>query len=272
MAATDMTRCRMLRSYDSGHISHNLTVLEALCISWADPGLFSPVLVGKDLMREELVSAVDGYNNPTLKAIEEAYNAFGKDQKVCLLLSLGAGEATVRSLSWDREDLGQMIARDTEASAEQLKRRYSGLRVYFRLSVDRYFDLGAALCLEQKAGVIGSCTSSYLETYDASNILDRCLKDSGHATMENLCGCGFSLLYLSHSGGADRTRTSGSGSSRGLPPLSAFFVTRQKPLDQIAAALATRMPGSPAIGLVLGLSGTGKTQIALKYAYDHGDE
>jgi hypothetical protein len=41
---------------------------------------------------------------------------------------------------------------------------------------------------------------------------------------------------------------------------------------QIATALSMRNPGSPAIGLVIGLGGTGKTQISLKYAYDHDDE
>jgi tetratricopeptide (TPR) repeat protein len=43
-------------------------------------------------------------------------------------------------------------------------------------------------------------------------------------------------------------------------------------MNDIVKALRTRMPGSPAIGLVIGLSGTGKTQISLKYAYDHDDE
>jgi hypothetical protein len=43
-------------------------------------------------------------------------------------------------------------------------------------------------------------------------------------------------------------------------------------MNDIVEALRTRMPGSPAIGLILGLSGTGKIQISLKYAYDHYDE
>jgi hypothetical protein len=43
-------------------------------------------------------------------------------------------------------------------------------------------------------------------------------------------------------------------------------------MNDIIEALRARMPGSPAIGLVIGLSGTGKTQISLKYAYDHDDE
>jgi hypothetical protein len=43
-------------------------------------------------------------------------------------------------------------------------------------------------------------------------------------------------------------------------------------MNDIVEALQKRIPGSPAIGLVIGLSGTGKTQISLKYAHDHDDE
>jgi signal recognition particle GTPase len=43
-------------------------------------------------------------------------------------------------------------------------------------------------------------------------------------------------------------------------------------MNDIVQALRTRLTGSPAIGLIVGLSGTGKTQISLKYAYDHDDE
>ena len=191
LSAADMTRCRMLRSYDSGHASHNPTLIEAFRIAWADPGLFSSIEVGPELMQEELVSAVDGYNNPTPQAIEEAYRAFGKDQRVCFLLSLGTGRAAVRSLNADGGALGQMIARDTESTAEQLKRRYARLHIYFRLSVDRNLDFHSALqAIEQRVGNISSLTSSFLETHDASDVLNRCLRSSyqaSHITMEGLC-------------------------------------------------------------------------------------
>jgi Cdc6-like AAA superfamily ATPase len=43
-------------------------------------------------------------------------------------------------------------------------------------------------------------------------------------------------------------------------------------MESIRTALQTPAPGSPAIALVTGLSGTGKTQISLKYAYDNDDQ
>jgi hypothetical protein len=191
MAAADMTHCRMLRSYDSGHSSHNPTIIEAISIAWANPGLFSSVRIGPNLLQEELVSAVDGCSNPTLQAVEEAHKAFGKDQKVACLLSLGTGKSGNRSLTTNGAQLAQMIARDTERTAEQVKRRYAGLQIYFRLSVDQSIDLGAApQTIQQSAGRISSYTLSYLETHDVSEILDGCLRSSyqaSHVTVENMC-------------------------------------------------------------------------------------
>ena len=43
-------------------------------------------------------------------------------------------------------------------------------------------------------------------------------------------------------------------------------------MEEITKVLKKRKPLSPAIALVTGLSGTGKTQISLKYAYDNDDE
>ena len=47
---------------------------------------------------------------------------------------------------------------------------------------------------------------------------------------------------------------------------------RQEPLDKITAVLGRKTQGSPPTALVIGLSGTGKTQITLKYAYDNDEE
>jgi hypothetical protein len=129
MSAVNMTNCRMLRSYDSRHSSYNPTIIEAISIAWATPGLFEPVRVGAEHSQEELISAVDGYNNPTIQAIKEAYEAFGKDKRVCFLLSLGPGRAPLRSLGVDKPSIAEKTIRDTESTADQLRRRYSCLQV-----------------------------------------------------------------------------------------------------------------------------------------------
>jgi hypothetical protein len=200
MAAADLSHCRMLRNYDSVHSSYNPTIIEAIRIAWATPGLFSSIRVGPSLMQEVLISAVNSVNNPTPKAVEEAHNVFGKDRRVSCLVSLGTGKPVIRSLSTGGLDPDQMVARETETTAEQLKRRYTGLGIYFRLSVDRGLNFrGGSLDIEENAGKIISCTSGYLETHDASEILDCCLRSSQHAshvTMESLCQCLCLFLLL----------------------------------------------------------------------------
>jgi predicted acylesterase/phospholipase RssA len=192
MSAVNMTNCRILRSYKSRHSSYDPTIIEAICISWAIPGLFEPVRVGPEHMREELISAVDGYNNPTMQAIKEVYEAFGRDKRVCFLLSLGSGRSSLRSLSLDRSSIAQDTVRDTESTADQLQRRYSCLKIYFRLSVDQNLECatGPGLVIQERLEVINAHTSAYLETHDASEALDRCIGCSHQAryvTTEHLC-------------------------------------------------------------------------------------
>jgi hypothetical protein len=270
-----MTHCRMLRSYGPEDSSLNPTLVEAISIVWATPGVFSPVRVGAELV-QELISAVNGYNNPTLKAVEEAYEAFGPDRRVSCLLNLGTGMVSTPSSGTDGHVRAQAIARETETTAEDLKKRYAGLQIYFRLSVNRRIDSGfPSDVTEEQAGVVSALTSCYLETHDVCETVERCLissRKASHTTMEHLCQWIYAIVLQLLMECIDRVRSRGPRSSHSLPPLSAFFVSRKKPMDSIHAALRTPISGSPAIALVIGLSGTGKTQISLKYAYDNDDQ
>ena len=191
LSAVDMTSSRILRSYESRHASLNPTIVDAIRISWAIPGLFSPVRIGAELMQEEVISAVDGCNNPTLNAIEEAHQHFSKDRRVSCLLSLGAGRPSARSSNMDQKALAQKLLRDTEGTAEQLRRRYNGLRVYFRLSLDYVPESFATpASIEETIMSLNSYTSTYLNTHGASEILDACVmasRQTSHITLEHLC-------------------------------------------------------------------------------------
>jgi hypothetical protein len=192
MSAVNMTNCRILRSYESRHSSSDPTIIEAISISWAIPGLFEPVRIGAEHKQEELIGAVDGYSNPTIQAVKEVYEIFGKDKRVCFLLSLGSGRPLLRSLSVDGSTITQETARDTESTADQLRRRYSCLKIYFRLPVDRNIEraTGSGSEIQEGLAIINSHTSAYLETHDASETLDRCIDCSHQAryvTTEHLC-------------------------------------------------------------------------------------
>ncbi|KIM28425.1 hypothetical protein M408DRAFT_141107 [Serendipita vermifera MAFF 305830] len=259
MAAMDMTNCRMLRNYESHHSSYNPTIIEAIRIAWATPGLFAPIRVGTQILQEDLVSAVDGFNNPTFQAVKEAYEIFGSDERMACLLSIGAGKPMVRSLSIDRQDLLQRGLRDTEMTVEQMRRRYGSLQVYFRLSVDRDLEFDRpSFTVDKRTERIMSHTSTYLETHDAFSTMDHCVKSSRQASR-------VTIDHLYH------TRTGNSRSSHGLPPLSTFFVVRHQPMDDIIKSLQNTSSDGQRVAVVVGMGGSGKTQVALKYGYECDD-
>jgi hypothetical protein len=177
----------MFRSYPSARSSYNPTILEAVRASWATPGLFSSVRLGANLLREEIVSAVNGFNNPTLEAIKEAKDIFGKERRVSCLLSLGAGQAEVRSTS--SKDYTTKTAQDTETIARECQRRFGSLEIYFRFSVERGMDLECAIG-EGTFGAIATHTSVYLEGDESAKRLDRFVTISSstdRVTLDNLC-------------------------------------------------------------------------------------
>jgi hypothetical protein len=177
----------MFRSYGSARSSYNPTILEAVHASWATPGIFSSIRLGANLMREEIVSAVNGFNNPTLEVIKEAKDIFGKERRVSCLLSLGAGQAEVRSTA--SKDYTTKTAQDTETIARESQRRLGSLGIYFRFSVERGMDLECAIG-EETFGAIATHTSVYLEGDDNAKRLDRFITISGstnRVTLDHLC-------------------------------------------------------------------------------------
>ena len=177
----------MFRSYTSARSSYNPTILEAVRASWATPGLFSSIRLGANLMREEIVSAVNGFNNCTLEAIKEAKDIFGKERCVSCLLSLGSGQAEVRSTS--SKDYTTKTAQDTETIARESQRRFGSLKIYFRFSVERGMDLECAIG-EGTFGAIATHTSVYLEGEDNAKRLDSFVTISSstdRVTLDDLC-------------------------------------------------------------------------------------
>jgi Mrp family chromosome partitioning ATPase len=69
---------------------------------------------------------------------------------------------------------------------------------------------------------------------------------------------------------ADSVKQQASRSRHGLPPLSAFFVMRKKPMDAIIKGLI-ESDAEQRIMVISGLGGSGKTQLALKSARDFQD-
>ncbi|KIM32147.1 hypothetical protein M408DRAFT_214514 [Serendipita vermifera MAFF 305830] len=248
--------CRMFRNYKSRQPSYSPTIVEAVRAAWATPGLFSPIHIGAVPTQEEVISAVNGFCNPTQEALREAEAVFGKERLVSTVLSLGSGRRTITSST--PRLLATQIAQEADITAENLQRRFGSLGIYFRFSIDQGIETKDAE-LQAQFALITAHTREYLNGDVISRSLDSYLKTSASTSsvsLDRLC----------------RSKSGGSKSSMGLPPLSAFFTMRTGPMNQIITALQKTPHDSPALALVTGLGGTGKTQISLKYAYDHGDQ
>ncbi|KIM23755.1 hypothetical protein M408DRAFT_11343 [Serendipita vermifera MAFF 305830] len=148
-------------------------------------------------------------------------------------------------------------AQETEETAENLQRRLETLDIYFRFSVERIIGK-EYVNLETHFETITAHTRKYL----TGDIID---------------GSFDSYMKVSHQTSAislDRILWSRVGdlkSSHELPPLTAFFIMRAGPMKEITTALARTPQDGPAMAIVTGLGGAGKTQISLKYAYENED-
>ncbi|CAG7851691.1 SubName: Full=Uncharacterized protein {ECO:0000313/EMBL:CCA68726.1} [Serendipita indica DSM 11827] len=259
LSTANIAACRLLRNYPTRSAPVNMTIAQAIKLAWATPGLFSPVFVGPDESRgENLISSVNGYNNPTLVAIKEAFDLFGPDARVSCLLSLGSGKAAVRSLGATESDVYstlEQLAVDCEATAEEVQRRIGSLGVYSRFSVERGLEF-----IRSEDGVNGilSHTKIYLEGDAVSAAMDNCLRTAefpSAVTLEQLF----------------RARPRGLASSHGLPPLSAFYVPRPAVMQAMVATLLDSNDLGQRVMIISGLGGSGKTQCVLKFCREYED-
>ena len=129
MPAVNQGHCALFRNYESRQASYNPTVIQAVRVVWAIPGLFPSVHIGPELIQEELVSVANGFYNPTLEILKEAHQVFGPDATVSCILSLASSGTPVAKDS-------EQLALDCEKTADEVLRRIGRLGVYFRFSAD----------------------------------------------------------------------------------------------------------------------------------------
>ncbi|KIM23602.1 hypothetical protein M408DRAFT_53274, partial [Serendipita vermifera MAFF 305830] len=91
-SSTAIAGCRMFRNYKSRQSSYNPTIVEAARACWATPGLFSSIFIGTPPQQEEVISAVNGFNNPAVQAAQDAREFYGAARAVSVFLSVGSGK------------------------------------------------------------------------------------------------------------------------------------------------------------------------------------
>ncbi|PVF99825.1 hypothetical protein CPB86DRAFT_755916 [Serendipita vermifera] len=287
MSTSHLGQCRLLRSYPVRNtlINYKPTVVETLRTAWATPNLFPPVRIGPLYREEEIVSAVHGYNNPTLEVLKEALDVFGSNAYLSCLLSLGAGKGIIKSFGAGASGAGgaagapredsletgknesnnpmsilEQLTTDGESIAEEAFRRIGNLGIYFRFSVSRGLDFDDVAAqrdgVSTKFGEIIAHTTGYLLENTTSSYLDKAIASAERPST-------ISLEAI------NRSRSRGLRASHGLPPLSSFFIMREQPMKFLVDALLESEGHSQRIVVLSGLGGSGKTQMALKFARDY---
>ena len=174
----------LFRTYNIEGPNDNIKIWEAARATSAAPMIFKRICIGPTGAEEEFLDGGMGCNNPVLRLIDEAEEAFPdlkrkfpnlKPHFDCIL-SIGTGrrstvglkkpDAFQKILPTDLVEVLAKMATDTEETAEQALRRFEPLQgrpaVYFRLNVEHGMQ-GISLAEWEKLGEITAHTKAYLE-------------------------------------------------------------------------------------------------------------
>jgi hypothetical protein len=179
----------------------DITIMDAILSTCASPALFTAVNVEEGQWDHSYVSADQGLSNPTREIIKAAYEAFGEEEYVACLLSLGAGHLGVIRMTngagaeggieaADEKDaalneISRRIAEDPEQVARQMDEAIGSTGLYFRFSVDQGMQLSKKAAERRESmkhmgsregslGVIMADTLTYLGQPKIAKDVDHC--------------------------------------------------------------------------------------------------
>ena len=172
----------------------NLTITEALLATLATPPLFAPTSIFKDAATFKYIGGDLSLSNPTRELISEAHSAFGSDERVACLLSLGCGHLGLIDVpknpdltSWNR--LLENMVMNNQQRAQEIESQMGHLGIYHRYSVTRGLERSNSTT-DPEPGEVLAHTGVYLADVAVSRNLDLCAKllevRDGGASLEQL--------------------------------------------------------------------------------------
>jgi hypothetical protein len=194
-SADDLSHCEIFRTYRSPHSSINCTLMEALCASLAVPPLFDPVPIGPRLRKQRFIGGALGFYNPTREILKEAKVAYGDDQRVAVILSLGCGvppamtHDSSTSLSYNLESLVKYISTDCERVARELATQLIQVDAYVRLNTPygqetiRFDDWS---CISSVEGGVKAYLEAASGTCAVDGVAEKIKKQIGSITLGQL--------------------------------------------------------------------------------------
>jgi tetratricopeptide (TPR) repeat protein len=252
--------------------------MEALCASVTFPPLFDPISIGPRLRKQRFIGGALGFYNPAREILKEANMAYGDEQRVALILSLGCGLPSVMSfnsspsISCNIESLVRYIATDCERVAKDIGNQFIQVDAYVRLNVNRgleevIFDDWSCI------GSIEGCIKAYLEAAVVTRALDavseKITKHVESITLGQLSTVAitmFSFVLLSFP--LDRS-TRVEYIAKVVPSVSPYYVVRLDEWETMVRCLVTNMEDKRKIFAITGMGGSGKTQMVAYFVEKH---
>jgi hypothetical protein len=186
---------RILRNFDASQDdSLNFTIAKAMLATLASPPLFTPAPILSGTSTFEYISGDLTLSNPTRLTISEAYEAFGGEQRVACLLSIGCGHpgVIVAPENSDLESWNQFvekIVKDSEQRAEEIESQMGHLGLYHRFSVTRGLEMEKEIIAVQAEDIVTHATV-YLTGVSVSRKVAMCVDSlivrDGASSLEQL--------------------------------------------------------------------------------------
>ncbi|KIJ51985.1 hypothetical protein M422DRAFT_243560 [Sphaerobolus stellatus SS14] len=279
----NMRYIQRLRTYSMvRNNTPNCKIWQAARATMASPWLFKPIdIPGLANIKQPLVGGGVRCNNPTVEVVHEAYDLFGPENTVQLLLSIGSGHPQVKQFlepshfeqkfSKELLQLLKQITTDCELIADQLSHRYINIpETYVRLNVSH----GAGMLqLEEWKEVpkVVTHTRAYLQDSEVSAQVDNIVKYLCRREMKRSyisLGALSGKLPLETLSSTMRPVSNHSTHFIGeRSALSALFIGQNKYIKRLKEYFTLSANGKclPQLFLLHGMGGIGKTQIALRF-------
>jgi hypothetical protein len=259
----------MFRNYGCRERSSDITIIKAIRATWASPGLFTPVFDGSKAFQEEFHGGDCAFSNPTREVMKETYAHFGGTRRVTSLISLGCNmprsTGFIRAL--DHRLAAVTFFSDSELVAIQLNDQLGKTEIYHRYAIQATQDSPYSLQTKDVARIV-SQTETYLLTQ--KDKLEECLVETTRYTIGDICKpCCLKPFYQSLIRCADGSPTTLLAEQATFPPLSFYFLEREDVKESMEKAFLALDHSHVKIMVVLGMSGSGKTQSVVNFMKAH---
>ncbi|QRV95642.1 kinesin light chain [Ceratobasidium sp. AG-Ba] len=242
----------------------NCPIWQVLSATMAHPGMFKPVEISSDLLRQNLVDGGLGCNNPTAHVLAEVKSIL-PGRHVSSVVCIGAGHPDTIQLA-DRSMFKRLqipdvlaltkgIALDAERVANEMDARFrSTSGVYFRFSVDQGLQ-NMQIGEWEKLSHVWANAQAYMRGERVSKAVNEAVIAIERRALS---------IESSRIDGEIQLNTPAQPTGyKVCPAPTAVFTGRQDIIDQIIACIS-KGDNQRCVFVLYGLGGAGKTQLALK--------